>query len=331
MLPVNDMKKIIMVILIILLVLINLGGCIFDNWDEITTSIIVEKDGSGDYNSIQEAINNANINDTIYVGKGIYVEHVFINKTVHLISDTPTETIIDGNHTNSVVFVNADNVTIRGFTMRNSGTHHTYYEMDAGININANNTIVSHCFCDNNTVGLQVKHKASNMMKHNMLTNNSYGLFLYYASSNTLSNNTIMHNTDYGCYLYTGSNGNVLRNNSFLKNRFSLRIKSEGNTVFRNLFKDNEKGIYFCCGSTKNSIYHNTVINNIEYNGKGNFLGNTWYNESIGGNYWDDYEGVDADGDGFGDTPYIIDRRNSNNIEQVIEDKYPLMQPMIQP
>jgi len=38
-----------------------------------------------------------------------------------------------------------------------------------------------------------------------------------------------------------------------------------------------------------------------------------------GGNYWSDYAGVDADGDGIGDTPYIID---DNNI-----DHYPLMGP----
>jgi len=38
-----------------------------------------------------------------------------------------------------------------------------------------------------------------------------------------------------------------------------------------------------------------------------------------GGNYWSDYAGVDADGDGIGDTPYIID---DNNI-----DHYPLMDP----
>jgi hypothetical protein len=43
------------------------------------------------------------------------------------------------------------------------------------------------------------------------------------------------------------------------------------------------------------------------------------WNNSCEGNYWSDYNGTDLDGDGIGDTPYII---NSNN-----QDNYPLMHP----
>ena len=39
------------------------------------------------------------------------------------------------------------------------------------------------------------------------------------------------------------------------------------------------------------------------------------------GNYWDDYEGTDADGDGIGDTQYSIDSDSDEN------DDYPLMTP----
>ena len=39
------------------------------------------------------------------------------------------------------------------------------------------------------------------------------------------------------------------------------------------------------------------------------------------GNYWDDYEGTDADADGIGNTPYSIDSEEDES------DEYPLMIP----
>jgi len=45
------------------------------------------------------------------------------------------------------------------------------------------------------------------------------------------------------------------------------------------------------------------------------FFGMTVY--PSGGNYWSDYAGVDADGDGIGDPPYVIDENNT--------DRYPLI------
>jgi len=36
------------------------------------------------------------------------------------------------------------------------------------------------------------------------------------------------------------------------------------------------------------------------------------------GNFWSDYKGQDADGDGLGDTPYVIDSDED-------EDHHPLM------
>ena len=65
--------------------------------------------------------------------------------------------------------------------------------------------------------------------------------------------------------------------------------------------------------STGNMIYSN----NIEI---ADVVGaNFWDNGSIG-NYWSDYIGVDSNGDGIGDTPYVVDA--PYNI-----DNYPLMEP----
>jgi nitrous oxidase accessory protein NosD len=67
-----------------------------------------------------------------------------------------------------------------------------------------------------------------------------------------------------------------------------------------------------------NFIYHNNFLD-FAWNQTRTTPVNVW-SSNMQGNYWADYNGVDANHDGVGDTPYIIDKTNT--------DKYPLMQPV---
>jgi nitrous oxidase accessory protein NosD len=75
------------------------------------------------YPTIQEAINNADDGDLIYVRSGVYYENVVVNKTVSLLGENRNSTIIDGGGNGTVVIIeNAINTTLNGFTIRDSGT-----------------------------------------------------------------------------------------------------------------------------------------------------------------------------------------------------------------
>ena len=90
---------------------------------------------------------------------------------------------------------------------------------------------------------------------------------------------------------------------------YGIRIKgSQDNNVYKNCIKNNERGIYCCCGAKSNYFYSNTLLNNSVRNAEENEgLINIWYDYPNGtGNYWDDYTGSDENHDGIGDTPYEI-------------------------
>ncbi len=74
------------------------------------------------------------------------------------------------------------------------------------------------------------------------------------------------------------------------------------NLISSNRIQNNNKGVECTSFSENNTFYQNTFLNNeVVDNGTTNY----WDNGSYG-NYWDTYFGIDADGDGFGDTPYSI-------------------------
>jgi hypothetical protein len=114
---------------------------------------------------------------------------------------------------------------------------------------------------------------------------------------------------------------------SFTSPRAGVAIRVSGNnTFYANYMGYNTWGvdvnafpeISFTLTST---FYHNNFVGNThQVAAVPHFrYGNDSFDNGLEGNYWSDYNGTDADGDGVGDTPYVIDDER--------QDRYPLMAP----
>ena len=102
-----------------------------------------------DYPTIQLAIDAASPGEEVYVRAGTYYEHVTIGKSLTLQGEDRETTIIDCSGPSNVVNVTSSYVTVRGFTITNSGSS---TPEDAGIVLHSvsNNTIADNNIYSNN-------------------------------------------------------------------------------------------------------------------------------------------------------------------------------------
>jgi parallel beta-helix repeat protein len=172
---------------------------------------------------------------------------------------------------------------------------------------------------------------SNNNITGNKMTKNSVGIYLTLTLNNSISGNVIENGSE-GITLDHANRNSIMENNITNNDRGIWLQDSANNLIVNNNILRNGMGIHYH-SSSGNVIYHNNLENNatqVDYNkpfnaGEDTDSTNSWDNGiSSGGNCWGSfYSGTDSDGDGIGNTPYVI---NANN-----RDNYPLMNPFIIP
>ncbi|HSV49623.1 MAG TPA: hypothetical protein VLH35_04840, partial [Candidatus Acidoferrales bacterium] len=133
----------------------------------------------------------------------------------------------------------------------------------------------------------------------------SLGNSAHSCSNNIISGNLIKGPSVWGIWIGAHCNSNLFIDNYIADEGYDP-IGDAFNTAI-NFGGDKSIG-------TNNTFYHNAFVNNqanVKFNNGMVISGNNW-NNTIQGNYWSDYNDSDADGDGLGDTPYIINSANSD-------------------
>jgi len=252
-------------------------------------TLYVGGSGSGNYSTIQEAIDDASDNDTVFVydDSSPYYENIFIDKSINLIGEDRNTTVIDGYNNGVVIKINScSNVNISGFTVNDGGYK---YNEDILILIDScDNCIISNNFLNNtepmgneySTTGVSLMESNNIQITYNIIYD-GMGIELRKSNDNTIAHNKLLNGQNvfgdssrnnisyndfsygYGIELYNSDYNNIYYNNITNINGDGLDIwRSSYCDIYMNNIKNcNFAGIHF-------DECSNTIIrfNNIKRN-----------------------------------------------------------------
>ncbi len=284
------------------------------------------------YLTIQSAVDNANLGDSLWAANGNYYENVVINKMLTLTGESRDGVVVNASGTGDVITITADWVNIKYLTATNSRSSYP----DAGVKIDsANHCWIENINASNNHAGIFLYYADNCVVNNNFVTNNlAQGIYSHWSTNNEFGHNYLYNNPHAGIQLSSGWYGGIFtstdswtHNNTCIGNGFQwyggagIYLWGGGsinNLIENNLCDGNNNGMQFrAYGITNNIVRGNTIqnsaLNGVYYtNGAGpntfylnNFINNTahlsgtissdkWDNGyPSGGNYWDTYSGTD--------------------------------------
>lgn len=243
-------------LLLVVVFIVSLGVFQSNRVEAQIKTIIVPDD----YLTIQDAVDNASVGTNILVRSGIYNQAISVNKSINLIGEDAKTTILSvptiyttpvgpiGAPSTSVIKINADNVEISNFTLKNANIN------GIGLNANGSGNMVNNIVINNIYKGIAIEGSSQIIFQ-----NNISNAFIGIACSG--SNNQIIHNdltSDTTCFSLIGSFNNVTEN-SIIDNGNGIAVilqNANTNLIYNNTLNP---GAIWLGSSNYNIIYANTV------------------------------------------------------------------------
>jgi len=224
------------------IILLFVGTCIIPATAQTTGNqsstsrgnwLYVGGSGPGNYTKIQDAIDNASDGDTVFVYDNLspYMESLRIRKSIQLIGENKTTTIVNSSSQMTIDSSDCDNIVIQGFTLLNhcSHTDETYgVDLSFADNFSLTNTIIIGC-----RWGVHLAYCSNCSITNNEIRDGIFGIDLYHVDISTLSENHLTDN-DFGIEL-NNARTNMISSNVFINNGMYLVDYAYPNSVVGNM------------------------------------------------------------------------------------------------
>jgi nitrous oxidase accessory protein NosD len=215
--------------------------------------------------------------------------------------DSCNNSIISDNTVDDVgIALEIGNISGFSGSVNSTVARNTITTAAQGITMGCSFSIITENNFANIYIPIGARGNQTTISKNNLI-NGIDGIFIT-GSHCTIYGNNVANFSESGMTVNLGTNSSIYENN-VSHSECAIIIRNSGDTwIIEN-----------------NTFYHNNFINNTQTIQVESPSHQNYWDNGSEGNYWSNYNGTDNNGDGIGDTSYVIDEKNI--------DSYPLMTP----